>query len=54
MGNFVQMSPGQRSALSNVVLDLHIKFQGVFGQETIEALVLDSFRELAAKATVSK
>lgn len=54
MTNFVEMSPGQRSALSNVALDLHIKFQGVFGQETIEALVLDSFRELAARATVSK
>lgn len=53
MSDLVQMNPGQRKALSHVARDLHIKFQGVLGKETVEALVLDSFNELAAKATIT-
>jgi hypothetical protein len=29
-------------------------FCGIFGEETIESLLLDSFAELAAKATVTR
>ena len=48
------MTPGQRSALHSVARDLHDRFEGVFGVETIEALVLDSFDELAKTATVTR
>jgi len=48
------MKPGQRSALHSVALDLHDRFEGVFGIETIEALVLDSFDELSKTATVTR
>ncbi len=53
MSDLVQMNPGQRKALTHVVRDLHTKFQGVFGQETIAALVFDSFETLAMKATIT-
>ena len=33
-------SPGQRRALENVARDLQEKHKGVFGQETVTALVL--------------
>jgi len=48
------MTPGQRSALHSVARDLHNRFEGVFGVETIEALVLDSFDELSKTATVTR
>jgi arsenate reductase (thioredoxin) len=48
------MTSGQRSALHNVARDLHDKYAGVFGIETIEALVLDSFDELSKTATVTR
>jgi protein-tyrosine-phosphatase len=54
MSDLVTMTPGQKMALASVARDLHAKFQGVFGRETIEALVLDSFKELAAKATITE
>ena len=47
------MSPGTRKALSQVAGDLHARFQGVFGKETVEALVFDSYAELAASATIT-
>jgi len=53
MSDLVQMNPGQRMALTHVVRDLHTKFHGVFGQETIAALVFDSFETLAMKATIA-
>lgn len=34
--------------------ELHAKFEWVFGQETIEALVMDSFNERAKTATVTQ
>ncbi len=46
------MTPGVRMALAGVARDLHKRFHGVFGSETIEALVLDSYEDLAARATV--
>lgn len=53
MSNLVEMNPGQRKALTHAARDLHTKFQGVFGPETIEALVFDSFQTLAATATIT-
>jgi arsenate reductase (thioredoxin) len=38
---------GERMALQSAASDLHRTFRGVFGVETIEALLLDSFAELA-------
>jgi arsenate reductase len=48
------MSSGQRGSLHRCALELHAKFEGVFGQETIEALVVDSFNERAKTATVTQ
>jgi arsenate reductase len=48
------MSSGQRESLHRCALELHAKFEGVFGQETIEALVVDSFNERAKTATVTQ
>ena len=48
------MTPGQRSALHSVARDLHHKYEGKFGVETIEALVLDSFDELSRTASVTR
>lgn len=45
---------GRLRALTNVARDLHRRFEGVFGQETIDALVLDSYAKLAARATVTQ
>jgi arsenate reductase (thioredoxin) len=45
--------PGMVTALAHVAKDLHERFQGVFGQETIDDLVFDSYAKLAAHATVS-
>ena len=48
------ISSGQRESLHRCALELHAKFKGVFGQETIEALVVDSFNERAKTATVTQ
>ncbi len=45
---------GIAAALGNVARDLHTEFAGVFGEPTIERLLLDSYRELAARATVTR
>ena len=45
---------GIHKALHNAAKDLHAEFEGVFGQETIEALLNDSYQELAATASVSR
>ena len=41
-----------RMALRGAARDLHAQFRGVFGEETIESLLLASYQELAATATV--
>lgn len=47
--------PDERhAALHRVVLYLQQKYKGVFGQETIEAIVLDSYRQMAAKAKITE
>lgn len=45
---------GTRGSLMRVVRDLHNRFDGVFGQETIEKLVFDSYRQIAARATITE
>jgi hypothetical protein len=35
-----------------VVRDLHVEFRGIFGQETIESLVFDSYEDLLLTSTV--
>ena len=46
------MTPAERRCLHSAARDLHERFRGVFGEETIEALLLSSYAELAARATV--
>ncbi|HTR68595.1 MAG TPA: arsenate reductase ArsC [Mycobacteriales bacterium] len=45
---------GIATALGSVARDLHTEFAGVFGEPTIERLLIDSYRELAANATVTR
>jgi len=46
------MTSAERTSLHNAARDLHTEFRGIFGEETIESLLLDSYSELAATATV--
>jgi arsenate reductase (thioredoxin) len=48
------MTQAERMALHNAARDLHIEFRGIFGEETIESLLLDSYAELASRATVTR
>ena len=47
------MTQAERMCLHSAATDLHAEFRGIFGTETIETLLLDSYAELAAKATVT-
>ncbi len=47
------MTPEQGAQLNHVAKDLHTKFHGIFGLETIEALVFQSFEDLAETVTVT-
>jgi arsenate reductase len=46
------MTKAERLALRGAAGDLHERFRGIFGEETIEALLHSSYAELAATATV--
>jgi hypothetical protein len=46
------MTNAERMCLHAAARDLHEKFRGVFGEETIESLLFTSYDELAATATV--
>jgi protein-tyrosine-phosphatase len=48
------MTQGERMALQSAARDLHDRFRGVFGEETIHLLLLDSYQDLAARATVTR
>jgi hypothetical protein len=48
------MTQAERRCMHGVARDLHSEFRGIFGEETIESLVLDSYAELASTATVSR
>ena len=41
-----------RGALHGAARDLHAQFRGMFGEETIESLLLTSYQDLAATAAV--
>ena len=46
------LSEGERKKLLRVVDHLHRRYEGVFGAETIERLVFDSYRQMAEKARI--
>jgi arsenate reductase (thioredoxin) len=48
------MTEAERMCLHAAAGDLHTEFRGIFGTETIEALLHSSYNELAAKATVTR
>jgi arsenate reductase (thioredoxin) len=48
------VSADKRKVLDRVVRDLQRKFQGVFGLETVEELVFDTYLRLAATARVTR
>ncbi|MGO8876524.1 MAG: arsenate reductase ArsC [Acidimicrobiales bacterium] len=54
MSDLDSMTTGTRNVLIRVARELHDRYRGVFGLETVEALVMDSYAELAARATVTK
>jgi protein-tyrosine-phosphatase len=48
------MTQAERMCLHSAARDLHTEFRGIFGQETIESLLFDSYDELASTATVTQ
>ena len=54
MGDQEPMTLDQKVQLQHVARHLHSQFHGVFGKETIEAFVFESYDELAKTATVTK
>lgn len=48
------MTQADRMCLHSAASDLHTEFRGIFGQETIESLLFDSYDQLAATATVTR
>ncbi len=46
------MTKAERMAIRGAARDLHERFRGIFGEETIEALLHSSYAELADTATV--
>jgi arsenate reductase (thioredoxin) len=48
-----EMTPADRVTLHAAARDLHTQFRGIFGEETIESLLLDSYAELASRSTVT-
>ena len=54
MADHEPMTPQQKVQLNHVAKHLHAKFHGIFGLETIEAFVFESYDELAKTATVTK
>jgi arsenate reductase len=48
-----EMTHAHRLSLHSAARDLHTQFRGIFSEETIESLLLDSYAELASRATVT-
>lgn len=48
------MSQSDRMCLHSAARDLHVEFRGIFGAETIESLLHDSYAELASRASVTR
>ncbi len=54
MTEHMPMTAQQRVQLNHVAKHLHSKFHGIFGLESVEAFVFESYDELAKTATVTK
>ena len=54
MADIDSMPQGTKDVLGRVAADLHEKFRGTFGLETVQALVFDSYAELKATAKVDR
>jgi protein-tyrosine-phosphatase len=48
------MTQAERMCLHSAARDLHTEFRGIFGQETIESLLVDSYDQLASTAAVTR
>lgn len=48
------MTQARRNCLLSAASELHEQFRGVFGEETIQALLFISYAELAARATIDR
>jgi arsenate reductase (thioredoxin) len=48
------LTRADRMCLHSAARDLHVEFRGIFGEETIESLLFDSYAELASAATITK
>ncbi|HEX8007705.1 MAG TPA: hypothetical protein VF482_14910 [Trebonia sp.] len=48
------MTAAERKCLQAAARDLHARFRGIFSEESIHLLLLDSYQELAATATVTR
>ena len=48
------MTAGERMCMHSAARDLHTEFRGIFSEQTIESLLLDSYAELASRATVTR
>jgi arsenate reductase (thioredoxin) len=48
------MTNGERMALHSAACHLHTQFRGIFGPETIEAMLLTSYAQIAARATAHR
>jgi arsenate reductase len=48
------MTKGERMALHSAADGLHAQFRGTFGPETIEAMLLCSYAQIAARASVNR
>lgn len=48
------MTQADRECLHSAACDLHTEFRGIFGEETIESLLFDSYSELASTATITR
>jgi arsenate reductase (thioredoxin) len=48
------MTKGERMALHSASCDLHAQFRGTFGPRTIEAMLLTSYAQISARATVHR
>jgi arsenate reductase (thioredoxin) len=53
MNNHI-ITAGECLSLHNAARDLHTEFRGIFSEQTIESLLLDSYAELASRATVTR
>jgi arsenate reductase len=48
------MTKGERTALHSAARHLHTQFRGTFGPETIEAMLLTSYAQIATRSTVHR